>query len=835
MSSDPADWIYINPVKLRSNVLFKEVHFDIKEPSVFAASPYGGPTALATPSANASSWEIVVQTCAGSILSTIKIPNLHTLYWTKSHRLIVVGSKGRVLIYSALGKLKNQFTIEQDITIGESHVFHGSGGNSGLSVLTETNRIFAVNSVTEPVPWRIPDVLRGVRPTAWNVLAPSSAQITILFIMGDSFYVGMQGVPPQSLNVQWKLSGGDYTEITPNWDYSRLAIAHTSHVVQVVSSDFVLLHTISFPTSHFSPHFSGLYWCGTEAVAVKLSRSSLQISSVYSEHHTYHFNGDTRLESEIDGIKVFTTDEVVFISPVPEEVDSVFGIASTEPGAILYEASEKLQRGSSGVYEYVHIIENSLDKGVHQCLMAAAHQFDIATQKKLLKAAALGKSLLRRHDASQFVDTCRVMRVLNAIRQPYIGIALSFTQSTELEMFSLVDRLIDLGQWPLALSLCEYMKLDAKEGVHRVLAHWALNKIEKAKAEKDAGKAPNYTALSELIVNRFSNYPEVSFADVAMKAVNRGLPELAELLLDKETRLSRQVQMLLNLNKIDKALKKAAQSQQPDLLHLVLTHLKKTQKKEVIDHLMLKLPQAMCLYQDYLREEAPRHVLALFEQDDDFPRQAVYYLNESEGIPWNPFDMKEKLDGITKAEKCLHNLKDLGTEQLLAESVALLRLCESLDGRPNFANVDRTNLRSVFLWAVGHDEEAVIEQLRRDFKLNEKLYYTWKIEGYAQHRKWHHLESLLKMKKLPIGVMPFIEACARHGNLRLGETMIEKLSAPEEIVESFLLIGAPEKAATFAVDKKLGDMVETLHSRFRADQRVGPAVIRILNSYRRTT
>lgn len=50
-----------------------------------------------------------------------------------------------------------------------------------------------------------------------------------------------------------------------------------------------------------------------------------------------------------------------------------------------------------------------------------------------------------------------------------------------------------------------------------------------------------------------------------MKAVDAGLSPLGELLLEKETRLSRQIDMLLKLNKIDKALAKAACSHQPDL------------------------------------------------------------------------------------------------------------------------------------------------------------------------------------------------------------------------------------------------------------------------------
>lgn len=59
----------------------------------------------------------------------------------------------------------------------------------------------------------------------------------------------------------------------------------------------------------------------------------------------------------------------------------------------------------------------------------------------------------------------------------------------------------------------------------------------------------------------------------------------------------------------------------------------------------------------HLQEEAPGYVLALYKVDDDFARQAIYHLHESETMPWNPFDIKEKVDAISKAEKCIQNLK----------------------------------------------------------------------------------------------------------------------------------------------------------------------------------
>ncbi|VDP16867.1 unnamed protein product [Onchocerca flexuosa] len=513
-------------------------------------------------------------------------------------------------------------------------------------------------------------------------------------------------------------------------------------------------------------------------------------------------------------------------------VDSVLGVASSEPGAILYEASEKLIEGTYGVYEYIHMIEDQMEKAVQQCLVAAAHQFDTTLQKKMLKAASLGKSLLRRQDASQFVEICRVMRVLNFLRKPYIGMALSFAQSEELKISALIDRLIDLGQWPSAISISRYMKVPSKNGIYRILAHWALEKIEMAKAAKEIGKIPDFKALSEMIVSKFTNYPEVSFADVAMKAAGANLNELAELLLDKETCLNRQVEMLMKLNKIDRALAKAAKSQQPDLLHYVLTYLKRTQKKEVIDHLVLKLPQALCLYQDYLKEEAPRHLLALYVQKDDFARQSLYYLKESESTPWNPFDNKDKVEGLLKAKMSLNKLKEYTTAQLAAETAELFSICETLDGKPGFSDVDRTSIRCVYMWAVGHQEDNLAELIKKKFKLTEKAWCLWKIESYARNKLWHHLESLFRSKKILTSYMPFIEASARYGNESLCRSFIEKLTNPAEVVESLLLLKKPIEAANYAAEKKLFVLLEKIHFRYRGDKEVAPVVTQILNATR---
>ena len=78
----------------------------------------------------------------------------------------------------------------------------------------------------------------------------------------------------------------------------------------------------------------------------------------------------------------------------------------------------------------------------------------------------------RPYDADKFVRICRLLRVLNALR--LMGIPLTFTQLEELSPASIVDRLVVLGHWPMAVKLCEFLEINSKEGVYKVIAHWCL-------------------------------------------------------------------------------------------------------------------------------------------------------------------------------------------------------------------------------------------------------------------------------------------------------------------------------------------------------------------------
>ncbi|CAK5079711.1 unnamed protein product [Meloidogyne enterolobii] len=453
----------------------------------------------------------------------------------------------------------------------------------------------------------------------------------------------------------------------------------------------------------------------------------------------FSFSSDARFNNDIDGIRVFTRRSTSLLSPIQDASKSVLGLGSNEPGALLYGSAVKLEQKSHSSYEFIRSINpEDMNIAVDQCLSVAAHHFDSKLQKQLLKAASIGMRRCQRpYDADKFVRICRLLRVLNALR--LMGIPLTFTQLEELSPASIVDRLVVLGHWPMAVKLCEFLEINSKEGVYKVIAHWCLAMMTTFKEQNRDSESANAHKIAELaqrLISRLRQYPAISYADVAEMASRQGLPALAEILLDLETNVSRQVTAMLKLKQLEKALQRAGQSQQPDLMHLVLRHLRSN----------------MSGLESEIRDEAPDRLLALYEQSDDFIRQALLYLNKAEQSSADVFDSSKTTEFLFKAEKALKNMKETQTAQLIGENAQLI--IENVKREEKFGtSLSHLSVRNTFIWAVEHDELAIMDQLRKQHRLVDKQVFLWTIEGFARAGKWQQLEQYARSRKSPIGFL----------------------------------------------------------------------------------
>ncbi|NWR99853.1 VPS16 protein, partial [Motacilla alba] len=266
--------------------------------------------------------------------------------------------------------------------------------------------------------------------------------------------------------------------------------------------------------------------------------------------------------------------------PVPAEASQeIFRIASMAPGALLLEAQKEYEKESQKADEYLREIREQqlLPEAVGQCIEAAGYEHEPDTQKSLLRAASFGKCFLDKFPPEGFVRMCQDLRVLNAIRDYQIGIPLTFTQYKQLTIEVLLDRLVLRRLYPLAIRICEFLRLTPPCPLSPLVSPVQ----QKDKSDEEVAQAIN---------QKLGDAAGISYSDIATRAYDCGRAELAikvgwwpregtragpatprvtplspGQLLEYEPRSGEQVPLLLKMKRSKLALGKAIESGDTDL------------------------------------------------------------------------------------------------------------------------------------------------------------------------------------------------------------------------------------------------------------------------------
>ncbi|KAK6028142.1 hypothetical protein OSTOST_05815, partial [Ostertagia ostertagi] len=467
-------------------------------------------------------------------------------------------------------------------------------------------------------------------PTAWTVLQPRSQLTQVIVAVGTTFYSGCQGEQLSTVETPFAESDGQYARMAVSADHSMIALYHSSRIIQVVTVDLSRqISRISVPAEESIFRFG---WVGQDALFLQRTPLFVQFFSVLDENAHYDLQTKfTEISVESDGIKLYTSrHEFVSIS---RDERAVLGVASASDGALLYESAQWLNTNKSHQsYEYAMQIRD-LSLAIEQCISTASSVWSPELQKTLLKAAHFGMAFSNGYDSNRFARFLRELRVLNEVHRRRIGMPITYSQFQELGESCLINRLIDIGAYGLAAEICSWLKRDQQEGIDRVLLEWVRRTINKAASSSNPSEL-NMQALDEKIAKKLMSYPHVSLADAAKRAIDAKLPKLARLLIKREKDDSKQVQVLLQLGDVQEALTRAAAAQRPQLMHQVVRHLMKGQKRAEYELAIRKIPLAQCLYQDLIRDESERGsskmMLALLEQASDFERQTMFHLDALE-------------------------------------------------------------------------------------------------------------------------------------------------------------------------------------------------------------
>ncbi|GAA5851110.1 hypothetical protein JCM8547_004135 [Rhodosporidiobolus lusitaniae] len=343
-------------------------------------------------------------------------------------------------------------------------------------------------------------------------------------------------------------------------------------------------------------------WTGENAVAVGWERTCVVVGP-FGETLKFFYPSSIHLTTEIDCVRVICPSEGCdLIEMVPQPLLSTLLPGSLTPSALLLTASTLFhQHKSPKADEYVRGIGRGpeLREAVEECLRGAGREWGGGSGegegegegKALLQAAAFGKSFLEAYNPSEFVETTKVLRVLNAVRDWKVGVPLTWEQFHSHPPSFLIARLLSLSQHLLALRLSSFLSLPLTP----VIMHWAtyliassspssavlrggkgervvsdeevakaiVDKLKSLSSSTSPSPAPTPTPLgtssspsSSSLSPPAAEIP-LSPADLALTAFSLSRPHLARLLVEREKRVGKMVRALVRMGEGEEGLRKS--------------------------------------------------------------------------------------------------------------------------------------------------------------------------------------------------------------------------------------------------------------------------------------
>jgi len=547
-------------------------------------------------------------------------------------------------------------------------------------------------------------------------------------------------------------------------------------------------------------------WCGENVLVFQKSPSELTFYSMSEQSYSMSFLKPISYDVDCDGIHVFHKYESFLITVVPEDMAYVLGISNT-PGVVLLYAYEKYMEKELK-YDLTGIRSN-IDDGIDKCLNAAVNTFDIPLQKKLIGAANLGRSMCCKYDSTKFIDICSILRCLNAVRS--IGIPISYSELEELGPNSLIDRLTELHHWPLALELCKTMKIPNEEGTKQVTINWINYLLSNAISSKSI----DINAIAQKILYQLKKLPNVNYSEVAKVIYQKDkkrFMELAKSILVHESDPVKKAKVLIEFGDAETALKLAIEIHplDPNPAYMIVSSLKQAYKRGDVDNLLKKTPFATKLYQEYAKEDSPKLLLTVFQQQNDYLRQSVIHLSAAQAEN-NVFDPKPRNLALKEAEKCFSQLGNQDLGQLVKSSITLSQQNAAYKAEKG-EDLMNKSVRETFIYAVGKGNDPhLAERLKNEHRLTEKQVWRWTVDAYIESGKVSNLNDMAYKKQFP-GYSSFVEACVRHGKLDLAYEFCNRIERPADRIKSLTMIGKIMEAADLAFETGDASLVSSMIS-----------------------
>ncbi|KAF4553814.1 Vps16-like protein [Elsinoe fawcettii] len=809
MSKPTAEWHRIGDRYYRKIQLYTSVFdpdLELENYSLVGA-PYSGALAIQRdeskvhPFRGASSAKstIDIYTCAGTLISRVNWDKgeIRGLGWSEDERLIVVSQDGTVRVYHDLQGDFHPFTLGHGAE--EYGVQSCKFWTSGFVALLGNNQLVAVTRYDEPRP----SVLASPpsdQVVSWAVIPPSftlSRSVEALLAIGKSIMTIDASEAEDRM-----LQNGPFRHVSVSPNGKFVAVYTEDGKVWVVTSDFQ--NRLSEYDSKVKTPPRELQWCGNNAVLL-LWEDEIHLVGPNGAASKFYYDSFVHIVPDLDGTRVFTNEVCEFMQRVPDESEEVFKLGSTSPSSILLDALDHLEKRSPKADDNIQLIRPNLDEAVYTCVRAAGHEYATHWQKQLLKAASFGKSVIDLYtDVDDFVEMTETLRVLNAVRFYEVGMPITYEQYIRLTPERLVQRLISRSEYLLALKIAEFMRLP----IDKIYVHWARQKVRKSEDDEET--------ICRDIVEKLKTKRGISFEEIARTAYEEGRGSLAAELLEHEPRAGKQVPILLNVEEDTRALDKAIESGDTDLVYHVLLHLKNKLPLASFFRTINSRPIATALVESSAIDQDQELLKDLFYQDDRRLDGSNLLVTEAIQVE----DPTAKIDKLKSAARILQDSKEHAFQvRVISEAQVLLKMQEAFENDLNehFAGLS-VNDTIYKLIRLGNIKRS--QKVQSEFKVSDKIYWWIRLRALVSRRDWKELEEIGKVKKSPIGWEPFFGEILSAGNAKLASTFVPKCTnlTLEERTELWEKCGMLNKAGEEALKAKNMALLQTLRGKATGQQ-----------------
>lgn len=471
------------------------------------------------------------------------------LAWTTTEHLLCVQDEGTVLVYDIFGKLQKHFgmgEIAKDQRVRSKLYLNIKGKisffqqviqakaftystNTGLAVMTSLFRIIVVTNVEGMNIRQLADISDLRSTPVWQVITSERSCNVLVAKNANLYTLDMTG----QLKLVKEFDFDSVIDMAISFNQQLIAIYGDTGGIWIGSKDFKTINREIRTDIRSRPRH--LEFCGTGAILCCYQDELLLFdinAGPSSQRIRYDLDEPVFCSAELDGVRILSSFYHEFIQKVDVDLQTAYLLGGTmEAHNQLIEAYQQHLQRSQKAYDYLKNIIDKLSEAVTKCIKCATLEYDSPKCRNLLlDAANFGKTFMNEYDPTAYLNACEELRVITQIRDPKIGIGITYKQFKHLTLPVVLDRLIMRKHFALAVKICEFLKLHQEK--ERILGQYASYKISQLDVADDI--------IADCIVSNLgTNY--MAYADIAEKALKKERRDLAARLLEFEPRSSKQV------------------------------------------------------------------------------------------------------------------------------------------------------------------------------------------------------------------------------------------------------------------------------------------------------